>query len=237
MKDRSVAIIPARGGSKRIPRKNIREFGGRPMIAWSIQAALESGVFESVIVSTDDPEVAEIACECGAQVPFVRPPEISGDQVGLNPVLKHALNWLEMEGGGRPSFLGCIYATAPFLRASDLREAFERLHKKPEAEYVLSVCTFPSPVQRAMTTDEAGEIRFMWPELRLTPSQDLQECFHDAGQFVIGRATSFLEQDSALSGHCLPFVLPRYRCQDIDTAEDWEQARHLFSALQATSAS
>jgi pseudaminic acid cytidylyltransferase len=237
MKGRTVAIIPARGGSKRIPRKNIREFGGKPMIAWSIQAALESDVFESVLVSTDDPEVAQIARECGAQVPFVRPLEISGDQVGLNPVLKHALNWLEMEGGGRPSFLGCIYATAPFLRAADLREAFERLNKKPEAEYVISVCTFPSPVQRAMTTDEAGEIRFMWPELRLTPSQDLPECFHDAGQFVIGRATSFLQQDSALSGHCLPFVLPRYRCQDIDTPEDWEQAYHLFSALQATSAS
>ncbi len=231
MKERSVAIIPARGGSKRIPRKNIRDFAGKPMIAWSIEAALESGVFDDVLVSTDDEEVAATANRYGAKAPFVRPPEISGDSAGLNPVLRHGLRWLEANGG-LPARLGCLYATAPFLRAEDLRAASRLLDDHATAEYVISVCTFPAPVQRAMTTDASGEIRFMWPELRLTASQDLQEAFHDAGQFVLGRATAFLTQDSALSGHCLPLVLPRHRCQDIDTPEDWEHARHLFDAHQ-----
>lgn len=229
----SVAIIPARGGSKRIPRKNVRDFGGKPMIAWTIEAALNSGVFDAVMVSTDDEEVAAIALQHGAQVPFVRPPEISGDAVGLNPVLRHALRWLENKGGGLPTWLGCLYATAPFLRAEDLRAGRDLLREKPEAEYVISVCAFPSAVQRAMTTDATGEIRFMWPELRTTPTQELQEAFHDAGQFVIGRSTAFLEQDSALSGRCLPLIIPRHRCQDIDTPEDWEYALHLLAAMQA----
>lgn len=233
MKARTVAIIPARGGSKRIPRKNIRDFGGKPMIAWSIEAARESGAFDEVIVSTDDEEVATIAHEFGAQVPFVRPPEFSGDTIGLNAVLRHALRWLQSEGGGLPERLGCVYATAPFLQPEDLRQAFRLLDEKPEAEYVLSVCTFPSPVQRAMTTDASGEISFLWPELRLTPSQNLQEAFHDAGQFAIGKAACFLEHDSALKGRCLPLVIPRHRCQDIDTPEDWEHALHLFAAMKA----
>jgi pseudaminic acid cytidylyltransferase len=232
-KPRTVAIIPARGGSKRIPRKNIRDFGGKPMIAWSIEATLQSGVFDEVIVSTDDEEVAAVARQAGAQVPFVRPPEFSGDVIGLNAVLRHALGWLQEENGGLPERLGCIYATAPFLQPEDLRQACSLLDKKLEAEYVLSVCTFPSPVQRAMTTDEGGEIRFMWPELRLTPTQDLKEAFHDAGQFAIGRAACFMEHDSVLKGRCLPLIIPRHRCQDIDTPEDWEHALHLFAAMKA----
>lgn len=227
----SVAIIPARGGSKRIPRKNVRDFGGKPMITWTIEAALQSGIFDAVMVSTDDEEVAEIARQHGAQVPFMRPAEISGDSIGLNPVLRHGLRWLE-SNGGLPTWLGCLYATAPFLQAADLQAARQKLAARPEAEYVISVCTFPSPVQRAMTTDDTGEISFMWPDLRLTASQDLKDAFHDAGQFVIGRAASFLQQDSALSGHCLPHLIPRHRCQDIDTPEDWEHALHLFTAMQ-----
>lgn len=230
---RNVAIIPARGGSKRIPRKNIRDFGGKPMIAWSIEAAFKSGVFDEVIVSTDDEEVAEVARQYGAKVPFVRPPEFSGDVIGLNAVLRHALRWLVEEGGGMPERLGCVYATAPFVEPEDLQQAFRLLDEKSEAEYVLSVCTFPSPVQRAMTTDDAGNIRFMWPELRLTPTQDLKEAFHDAGQFAIGKAACFLQHDSALQGNCLPLIIPRHRCQDIDTPEDWEHALHLFAAMKA----
>ncbi len=233
----SVAIIPARGGSKRIPRKNVRTFGDKPMIVWSIEAALKSGVFDEVIVSTDDDEVAEVARHYGATVPFMRPQEISGDTAGLNQVLRHALHWLKYEGGGQPEWLGCVYATAPFLRAEDLRAARDRLRKNPEAEYVISVCTFPAPIQRAMITDASGHIRFMYPELRLTATQELKEAFHDAGQFVIGRSTAFLEQDSVLNGHCLPLVIPRHRCQDIDTPEDWEHALHLFNAVKMDASS
>lgn len=232
--NRSVAIIPARGGSKRIPRKNIRPFAGKPMIAWSIEAAIASGVFDEVIVSTDDEEVAEVARHYRASVPFLRPPDISGDTAGLNAVLRHALKWWECERGELPALLGCLYATAPFMRAQDLNAAKGLLNENPMADYVISVCTFPSPVQRAMTTSADGMIRFMWPNLRLMSSQDLPETFHDAGQFVLGRSAAFLQHDSALSGQCLPFIIPRHRCQDIDTPEDWDQALHLFAALQAT---
>jgi len=230
MKPSMVAIIPARGGSKRIPRKNIRDFGGKPMIAWTIEAALESGLFDDVIVSTDDELVAEIARQHGAKTPFLRPAEISDDRSGLNVVLRHALQWLAAHGQ-KPAWLACLYATAPFLCAEDLRAAAAALQTNPAAEYILSVCAFPAPVQRAMTTDAEGKIHFLWPELRLAASQDLAPAFHDAGQFVIGRTEAFLTQDSALSGHCLPHIIPRHRCQDIDTLEDWEHAMHLLNAL------
>jgi pseudaminic acid cytidylyltransferase len=228
---RSVAVIPARGGSRRIPRKNIRLFAGKPMIAWSVKAALDSGVFDEVIVSTDDLQIAEIARSLGAQVPFMRPLELSDDYVGITPVVRHAITWLR-EAGRAPQLVACVYSTAPFLQADDLQSACNQLHASADMDYVLAVCSFPSPVQRAITGGKEGGLEFLWPEFAQTRSQDLRQGFYDAGQFFAGRADAFMRYSSALEGRAMPYLIPRMRCQDIDTEEDWEHAESLFRYWQ-----
>lgn len=229
----SVCVIPARGGSKRIPRKNIKEFCGKPMIAWAIEAARRSEVFDTIVVSTDDDEVAAVAERCGAEVPFRRPAALADDRSGLNAVLRHAIGWLA-EHRARPEFLACVYATAPLLRAQDLRNAHALLAADAAVEFVVSVASFPSPVHRALTTDERGCLRLCWPQHVLTRSQDLPETFHDAGQFVLGRAGAFLAHESALGARTLPYVVPRRFCQDIDTPEDWDFVADLWKAVRQT---
>ncbi len=232
MKPRTVAIIPARGGSKRIPRKNILPFAGRPMIAWSISAALESGVFDEVIVSTDDEEIAEVARKAGACVPFVRPASLADDHSGLTAVIRHAIEWWRGEGRS-PEIVACPYATAPFLRGSDLAEAVGLLHESPEADYVLAVTSFAAPVQRAIVQGGAGWLEFLWPDFAQARSQDTRAAYHDAGHFFMGRAEAFMRYPTTMSGKTLPQVIPRLLCQDIDTQEDWDHAAELFAYLQS----
>ncbi len=224
----NVAIIPARGGSKRIPRKNVREFGGKPMIHWSIHAAKESGCFDRIVVSTDDQEVAAQAQAAGAEAPFVRPPELSDDHTPTLPVIRHALEWLGAHGAA-PRFACCIYATAPFIEAGDLRAAFSRLESSG-ANYVFTATSFAFPPARSLRLDDAGYAVPAFPEFIASRSQDLPEMFHDAGQFYWGMAQAFLEEEPIFARGSLPFMLPRSRVQDIDTPEDWRHAELLFHA-------
>jgi pseudaminic acid CMP-transferase len=227
----SVAIIPARGGSKRIPRKNIKDFGGRPMIAHSIVAALESGCFDRVLVSTDDPEIAEVARQWGADVPFMRPAELSDDTTATAPVILHALEWLE-EQGSRPDEACCIYATAPFLKPRYLREGLEIL-RRTGATTAFSVTTFAFPIFRSLKVDEAGVVSMFWPEHRLTRSQDLPEAYHDAGQFYWLNTARFVSSPNLYAADSQAVILPRRLVQDIDTQEDWEVAIALYEAMSA----
>lgn len=225
-----VAIIPARGGSKRIPRKNIRVFAGKPMIAHSIECALSSGVFDRVIVSTDDAEIADVARRFGAEVPFVRPPELSNDHAGTTAVVGHAVGWLQTEGV-KISAACCIYATAPFVRASDLRQALQVL-EDGEWLYVLGVTSFAFPIFRSVRMDAEGRIEMFFPEHFSTRSQDLPEALHDSGQFYWGRPDAWVSSKRIFDRHSTAIVIPRWRVQDIDTEEDWERAEMISRQLQ-----
>lgn len=226
-----LAVIPARGGSKRIPGKNIRDFCGQPIIAYSIAAAIDSGCFDEVIVSTDDEATAEVAREHGANVPFLRPLELSDDRVGVVPVVGHAIEWFR-EQGHAPELACCIYATAPFIDSASLRDGLRALTSS-DADYVVSVTTFASPIQRAMRVTAQGRLEMLQPEYATTRSQDLEETYHDAGQFCWGKAEAFVQGLPILSESAVPIVLPRYRVQDIDSEEDWQRAERLFRAGMA----
>ena len=224
----NVAIIPARGGSKRIPRKNLKPFDGVPMIVRSIRTALDSQLFDQVIVSTDDEEIAELARAYGAQVPFMRPAALADDFTGTAAVMVHALNELPTF-----DFACCVYATAPLLQARFLRQGFELLAQHPEKSFAFSVAGFGFPVQRALTLDSQGALTALYPEFRHTRSQDLAEAFQDAGQFYWGRRAAWLRGDLLFSPASLPVILPRHLVQDIDTLEDWTRAEYLYAALKA----
>jgi len=225
-----LAIIPARGGSKRIPRKNIKPFGGLPMIAWSIRAAAESKCFDRIIVSTDDHEIAAVAQAHGAEAPFRRPAELSDDHTGTTPVIAHAINWHNQHGQAA-SEVCCIYATAPFVQASDLQRGLQVL-QSTGADYAFSVTSYAFPIQRAIRITPEQRVEMFQPEHFNTRSQDLEEAWHDAGQFYWGKAQSWLAQKPLFSPGSAPVLLPRHRVQDIDTPEDWERAEWMFKALQ-----
>lgn len=229
----TVAIIPARGGSKRIPRKNVKLFAGRPMIAHSIEAARASGVFDRIVVSTDDAEIMETARACGAEAPFSRPPELANDHAGTDEVLIHALTWLS-EHGAAPGYACCLYATAPFVRPGDLARGLQLLKEKG-ATTAFSVTSFPYTIFRALKINEQGRLEMFWPENRLKRSQDLPESWHDAGQFYWMDVPKYLRERRLFSADSVPVVLPRYLVQDIDTPEDWETAEHMFSNLRRRS--
>lgn len=224
-----LAVIPARGGSKRIPRKNIKPFAGKPMIAWSIEAALQSGCFDRVIVSTDDAEIAQVAQAHGAEVPFVRPPELSDDHTGTIPVIAHAIQWQNAHGE-QASQVCCIYATAPFVQPHDLQRGLQVL-QGTGADYAFSVTSYAFPIQRAIRITPEQRVQMFQPEHFNTRSQDLEEAWHDAGQFYWGRAEAWLAHKPLFSHDAAPVVLPRHRVQDIDTPEDWERAEWMFKAL------
>lgn len=223
-----VAIIPARGGSKRIPRKNLKPFDGVPMIVRSICTALDSQLFDQVVVSTDDEDIAEVARVHGAQVPFMRPASLADDFTGTAAVMLHALNELAAF-----DYACCIYATAPLLQARFLRQGFELLEQNPDKSFAFSVAGFGFPVQRALTLDEHGALTSLYPEFRNTRSQDLAEAFQDAGQFYWGRSEAWLRGDVLFSPASLPVILPRHLVQDIDTLEDWKRAEYLYAVLKA----
>ncbi len=230
-----LAVIPARGGSKRIPRKNIKLFGGKPMIAWSITAALESGCFDHVVVSTDDDEIAEVAKYYGAEVPFIRPPELSDDHTGTIPVIRHAIEWHD-EQKRMPTQVCCIYATAPFIRSIDICRGLEVL-SSVGSDYAFSVTSYPFPIQRAIRVTPQGRVEMFNPELFNTRSQDIEEAYHDAGQFYWGRADAWLTGKVIFGPHAAAVLLPRYRVQDIDTTEDWQVAEYLFRIVNLESIS
>lgn len=220
-----LAVIPARGGSKRIPRKNIKPFFGRPMIAWSIQAALDSQLFDRVIVSTDDAEIADVARQWGADVPFVRPPELADDYAGTTPVVAHAAQWFAGNGFA-PDLVCCLYATAPFVQVSDMRSGLELLESGTWA-YTFSATTYAAPVFRSFHLTSGGGVEMFFPDQFSSRSQDLPEALHDAGQFYWGKTSAWLDALRIFDHHSAPLIVPRWRVQDIDTAEDWLRAEIL----------
>lgn len=223
-----VAIIPARGGSKRIPRKNVKNFHGKPMISYSIEAARKSGCFDKVIVSTDDHEIADVALSCGAEVPFIRPDSISDDHATTMDVMKHALDWMEQQDW-EVSEVCCIYATAPFIRSSDLTSGLDILLSSGSL-YTFSATTFPFPIQRAIRLKNEKVEMFDRSTMNVR-SQDLEEAYHDAGQFYWGKAEAFQNKLPIFDDQSRIVLLPRKRVQDIDTPEDWDLAESLFKAL------
>lgn len=228
----AIAIIPARGGSQRIPRKNLKLFNGEPMIVWSIRTALASGCFAQVIVSTDDTEIAEVARAHGAQVPFMRPAELADAFTGTAAVIKHAVGAL-LDQRLSFDYACCIYATAPLLQARYLQQGLQMLQAAPEKSYAFSVCDFGFPVQRALLINDKGALQAMHPEYRNTRSQDLPVAYQDAGQFYWGRSEAWLRDDVLFSPSSLPVILPRYLVQDIDTEQDWRRAEYMYAALKA----
>lgn len=225
----TVAIIPARGGSKRIPRKNLTSFHGRPLVAWSITTALESDLFDRVIVSTEDDEVAVVAKKYGAEVPFRRPDRLADDHTPTADVLVHALRAAGASKGAGPTVACCIYPTAPLMIASDLARGRQALLEDPEAVSAASVTTYPAPILRALRVDEQGRLSFQWPEHELTRSNDLPEAYHDAGQFYWIRVAPFLKNPRLLGPRTVAVVIPRERVQDIDTPEDFRRAEMMFA--------
>jgi pseudaminic acid cytidylyltransferase len=219
----NIAIIPARGGSKRIPRKNFRNFGGRPMISYAIRAALDSELFTHVIVSTDDHEIAETAKTYGAKIPFIRPAELSDDLTPTVPVIKHSIEEVEALGWFA-DYVCCIYPAVPLIQGSDLIAAFQLLQNATSADYSFPITQFPSAIQRALRLDaSSGATSPFYPEHELTRSQDLEPAFHDAGQFYWGTCKAWKENPRIHSSG-VGLVIPSWRVVDIDTEEEWRRA-------------
>lgn len=199
------------------------------MIAWSIEAARASGCFDRVIVSTDDVQIADVAKRHGAEVPFIRPDDLSGDYAGTLPVIRHAVEWLQ-QNGDPIDYACCIYATAPFISPEDLERGLERIREE-DASYAFSVTSYAFPIQRAIKITESGRVVMFNPEHFNTRSQDLEEAWHDAGQFYWGSADAWLDERAIFSEGAVPVKLPRHRVQDIDTPEDWARAEWMFKAM------
>jgi pseudaminic acid cytidylyltransferase len=225
----NIAIIPARGGSKRIPRKNIRPFVGKPMIAYAIDAARNSGLFEHIVVSTDDDEIAGMARQYGAEIRFVRPAELANDHAPTVPVVAHAVEACRALGW-QFEFACCIYPGVPFIRVDDLKGALTDLTRS-NADYCFPVTEFPSAIQRALRRDESGRMRPFFPQNEQVRTQDLETAYHDAGQFYWGRADAWLRNPRIHSGG-IGYRIPSWRVVDIDTPEDWARAEVMFKALK-----
>lgn len=224
-----IAVIPARGGSKRIPRKNIRMFCGKPIIAYSIAAARQTGLFDHVVVSTDDDEIASISREFGATTPFIRPNAIADDFTGTNAVVKHAIAWFNGQGQN-VTFACCVYATAPLVEPRFIQEGYDALTRS-DAAFAFSVTSYAFPIQRALRMTPDKRVDSLHPEHRMTRSQDLEPAYHDAGQFYWGTARAFLEDLPVFSPQSIGVILPRHLVQDIDTPEDWDQAELMYRTI------
>ena len=226
---KTLAMITARGGSKRIPRKNIKEFNGKPIIAYSIEAALASGVFDEVMVSTDDEEIAEIAKKYGAKVPFFRSEKTANDFATTVDVIEEVLNTYK-ERGEEFDIFCCIYPTAPFITAKRLKDAVEELSNS-DADSLIPVVRFSYPPQRAMEVHD-GKLVFRQPENLSKRSQDLEPHFHDAGQFYVVRSESFFKNRGIMVGDILPMELSELEVQDIDNEVDWKLAELKYNLLK-----
>jgi pseudaminic acid cytidylyltransferase len=228
-----VAMIPARGGSKRIPRKNIKLFHGKPIIAYSIEAALNSGLFDEVIVSTDDEEIAAVAKRYGAKVPFIRPDHLSDDYATTVDVIKHTLNWYS-EHSVTISSICCMYATAPFIKKSAIRKGYQAITQK-DYQFAFAATEFAFPIQRAIKVTDEGAVSMFSPESMNTRSQDLERAYHDVGQFYWGCAQAFLDNRPLYSPDACAVMIPASDARDIDTPEDWQFAEILYQALHLPS--
>lgn len=225
----NIAIIPARGGSKRIPKKNIKFFYGKPMIAYSIDAALKSGVFDEVYVSTDDIEIANIAIEYGAKIPFMRPAQLADDHTATVPVIKHAIEFLDENLTGI-DYVCCIYATAPFIRPEILKSAYS-LIKSGDFDYCFPITEFDYAIQRALAMTQDSVVSMVDPTQYNVRSQDLEPRYHDVGQFYMGKKQAWLDEKPILVSNSKAINIPRKQAQDIDTQEDWEFAEHLYEIM------
>lgn len=228
----NLAVIPARGGSSRIPKKNIREFAGRPIISYPIQAAISSGLFDQVVVSTDSQEIAEVARQAGAQTPFMRPAELGQNAISVAQVLRHAIEWFQ-DQGQLPQYTCCLVATAPFLKAEYLAQGHQLMRER-RPDTVMSVCQFPFPVLRALEETGDGLLAMKWPEYELAHSNQLAPAYHDAAQFYWVDTAKFLRSNSFFGQglEVLPVVLPPYLVRDIDTPEDWETAEVMYQTCR-----
>lgn len=231
MAEKCLAVITARGGSKRVPRKNIKEFCGKPMIEYSIEAALKSGVFDEVMVSTDDDEIAEIAEKAGAKVPFLRSDKTSGDMAMTHEVMIEVLRQYE-DLGMKFDIVCCIYPTAPFLMPKRLQEAMEKL-QQTQADGIVPVVRYSFPPQRCFVIED-GHIQYKWPENRLKRSQDLEPYYHDCGQFYMMRVQPFLVERNMIMKNTVPIIMDEMEVQDIDTLEDWKLAEMKYRLLHQT---
>jgi len=228
MKRNALAVITARGGSKRIPRKNVRPFLGRPILAYSIEAALSSGLFDEVMVSSDDEEILQLARTLGAATPFTRSAGTSNDTATTAEVLLEVIS--EYRRQGREfEYLCCVYPTAPFVSAGKLQQA-DALLRDSGADAVVPVTAFSFPIWRSFKIED-GRLAFNWPENALRRSQDLPKAFHDCGQFYFVRTSSFLAQRRMIMDHTVPIVVPEEEAQDIDTEDDWKIAEIKYSLL------
>ena len=225
-----LCVIPARGGSKRIPKKNIKMFCGKPIIQWSIEAALESNCFDRVIVSTDSEEISTISKALGAEVPFIRPSNLSDDFTATAPVINHAIQYMS-QNFQSVELACCIYATAPFIEASYIQDGLRKIIEN-EANFSFSVTTFPFPIQRAIKLNKKNKSEMFFPENLNKRSQDLEDSFHDAGQFYWGKSSAWLEGKRMFEDNSIPIIIPRHKVQDIDNEEDWIRAEIMFKAIQ-----
>jgi pseudaminic acid cytidylyltransferase len=229
----NLAVIPARGGSKRIPRKNIRPFLGKPMIAWSIEAAKSSQLFEHIIVSTDDEDIAKVALQHGASVPFMRSEELANDYIGTTPVVSHATKWA-LDQGFDIEAVCCIYATAPFIQIEDIIRGWEVL-KSGQWDYTFAVTDFAAPIFRSFSQTDEGGLKMFFPENLTKRSQDLPVALHDAAQFYWGKSKSWIEGKDIFGQKSSPVIIPRWRVQDIDTEDDWMRAEIIAPIVMAHS--
>lgn len=226
-----VCVIPARGGSKRIPRKNIRNFCGKPMIAWSIEAAIQAKCFDLVLVSTDDEEIASFSQLCGAKVPFMRPNPLANDFASTSLVIIHAIEWL-FSSGFNPAYVCCLYATAPFVRSNDIKRGLSILLNSDNDRFVLTASEYPSPPQRALWMNcDTGLLTMKDPSQYAIRTQDLDQFYYDAGQFYWAPSNVWMRNGNIFEGS-LPIVLPSWRVQDIDTHDDWLRAQLIFNVMR-----
>jgi pseudaminic acid cytidylyltransferase len=222
----NIAIIPARGGSKRIPKKNIKDFQGKPIVSYSIESALKSNLFDMVIVSTDDDEIAEIAIKYGAEVPFIRPKKLSDDFTGTHEVIGHAVRWLE-NNGNKIDYVCCLYATAPFIQIKDIVKGFNLIRSR-KWDSVIAATNFSYPIFRAFENLSSGGLKMFFPEHYNSRSQDLPEAYHDAGQFYWASPRVWKDKPNSFSEKSTIVKLPNHLVQDIDTMEDWIKAERIY---------
>ena len=227
---KKLCVIPARGGSKRIPRKNVKLFHGQPMVSYSIRAAQACGLFDTIVVSTDDEDVAQVARDHGAETPFVRPPELGNDHIGTDAVVVHAINWFRDQGMVFDAAC-CVYATAPLIDPERIKDGWDRLCE-PGRRFAFAVTSFPFPIQRALKQTPDGSIDMFWPENRTKRSQDLEHAYHDAAQFYWGWSDAWLNSEIIFSPISAPVILPRTHVVDVDTPEDWEVAEVTYRVLK-----
>ncbi|MFC2345473.1 pseudaminic acid cytidylyltransferase [Campylobacter sp.] len=230
MDAKTIAVIPARGGSKRIPRKNIKPFCGKPMIAYSIEAAIRAGIFDEIIVSTDDEEIADIAKNAGASVPFMRPKELSDDYTATGAVVEHAIKFLQARGD-RIKFVCTIYATAPLIDEIYIKLGLEKL-RASNAKNAFSCTSMPFPIWRTFKIAKDGRCEMFWRENFDKRSQDLEEAYQDAGQFYWTNLDAPSSDEIFFGRDSIAIVLPRHLVQDIDTPQDWIRAEFLYEAVQ-----